>query len=135
MNINDLTEQLRGQGYFNIEDISYCYMETDGDISVLPKNKARPPTNEELGLKTEQEYPTVLVIIDGKINSGALNSLGYDTDILYQDMQKHGIYNPKEIFIAGYGNDRNFFFQMKEKVLYKKIKNTFKEMSQKKGRN
>ena len=36
-NINDLLEELRLKGYFNLSDIQYAILETSGELSILPK--------------------------------------------------------------------------------------------------
>ena len=114
MTINDLTEQLRGQGYFNIEEVDYCYMETDGNISVLLKSNKRPPTTEELHLKPPAESPTTLLILDGRITQCALQSIEKTELWLKQKLQQYNIENPKQVFLAGLGSDGQFFFQFKE---------------------
>ena len=39
LDINDMMGLCRTKGYFDLNDISYIYFETDGSISVLPKGK------------------------------------------------------------------------------------------------
>ena len=41
-NINDLLEELRLKGYFNLSDIQYAILETSGELSVLPKTGQSP---------------------------------------------------------------------------------------------
>ena len=38
LNINDLLEQLRICGYHNITDVEFAIFETNGDLSVIPKD-------------------------------------------------------------------------------------------------
>ena len=45
MNINDLLEQLRSGGYFDVSAIEYALMETNGKLSVLPKDQEPPRRN------------------------------------------------------------------------------------------
>ena len=37
IDVNDLLEQCRSNGYFNLEEIEYAIMEANGKISILPK--------------------------------------------------------------------------------------------------
>ena len=37
MQINDLLQSLRNSGYFSVEEIEYALMETNGQLSVIPK--------------------------------------------------------------------------------------------------
>lgn len=43
-NMDDLNEQLRIQGYTKISDINFAILETNGQLSIIPKTKKQPPT-------------------------------------------------------------------------------------------
>ena len=51
-NINDLLEELRLNGCHDISDVAVAVLETSGKLSVIPKDKARPVTVEDLQLVT-----------------------------------------------------------------------------------
>ena len=51
-NTNDLLEQLRISGYPNIADVEVAVLETNGQLSIIPKAYARTVTVEDLDLKT-----------------------------------------------------------------------------------
>ncbi|HHY05785.1 MAG TPA: DUF421 domain-containing protein, partial [Clostridia bacterium] len=42
INLNDLLEQLRVKNFTNIADIDYAILETNGQMSVIPKGTSRP---------------------------------------------------------------------------------------------
>lgn len=50
ISMEELKEQLRIQGYHHINDVDFAIIETNGDLSVIPKNKKRPLTSEDLHL-------------------------------------------------------------------------------------
>ena len=37
MQVNDLLQSIRNAGYFSVEEIEYALMETNGQLSVIPK--------------------------------------------------------------------------------------------------
>ena len=51
-NVDELTMQLREKGYFDLSQVEFAIMETNGALSVLPKSQYRPLTPRDLGLKT-----------------------------------------------------------------------------------
>ena len=46
--INDLLEEARNAGYFNLEEIEYAIMESNGRISFLPSDKDKPVTKKDM---------------------------------------------------------------------------------------
>lgn len=56
LNVNDILEMIRGQGYFSIEEVSYAVIETNGKLSVLENSEAQAP----------QTVPATL-IVEGKV--------------------------------------------------------------------
>lgn len=67
-NINDLMEELRLQGYYDLENIEYAILETSGQLSIIPKTEESPVTKKDLSLQFTQERLPVTLILDGKIN-------------------------------------------------------------------
>ena len=49
--IDDLMEELRSNNIFNLEDVQYAIVETNGKLSVMLKYKAQTVTPEILNLK------------------------------------------------------------------------------------
>ena len=47
-NMDDLNEQLRIQGYTGIKDINFAILETNGQLSIIPKPKNKQSTVEDL---------------------------------------------------------------------------------------
>ena len=63
--INDILSALRQKDIFDIRDVQYAVVETNGTLSVLPKENKRTLTPDSLNNKKEDTVPTP-VIIDGK---------------------------------------------------------------------
>lgn len=63
--VDDLTEALRLKDVFDIQNVDFAYVETNGSISVKLKKNCRPPTKNDD--KTEDGLLPCLVISDGKI--------------------------------------------------------------------
>lgn len=66
--INDMMEELRLQGYYDLQNVEYAILETSGQLSIIPKTEESPVTKKDLSLQTTQERLPVTLILDGKIN-------------------------------------------------------------------
>jgi len=44
--VNDLLEQLRIKNIYNIADVEFALLETNGQLSVIPKSQKRPVSPE-----------------------------------------------------------------------------------------
>ncbi len=56
LNVNDLLEMIREQGYFSIEEINYAIIETNGKLSVMEKENAPSPQSIPMTLICEGRY-------------------------------------------------------------------------------
>ena len=65
--INDLLEECRNNGVFDIEQINYALMEANGKLSILLKPEHTNITIKDMNLKKEPNGLVANVIIDKKI--------------------------------------------------------------------
>ncbi len=65
--VNDLLSQAREQGYFNLSDIDYAIMETDGKLSFLPKPLNRALNPKDFNFSPERTGMCINLVIDGQI--------------------------------------------------------------------
>ncbi len=114
LNINDITELCRNQGYFDITELDTIVMETDGQFSIFPKTAKRNAQVEELGLELMPEKPSEILIQDGRINNLTLQNCGYDINWLNMQINKCKVSDYRQVFIAGLDNKGQFFLQEKE---------------------
>ena len=75
--LDDLTEQLRQGGYFDIREVGFAIVETAGTLSVYPKFGARPVTAEQMQIPPDgtPDTPPMTIISDGDIDDNALTFL------------------------------------------------------------
>ena len=88
MSTEDLSEELRQQGVFNIEDVGFAIVETNGKLSVLKKPEKDIPTAEELGIKADDKGLEAVVISDGEISKCSLKICGLSRDWLFDTLKK-----------------------------------------------
>ncbi|MBQ9617751.1 MAG: DUF421 domain-containing protein, partial [Oscillibacter sp.] len=68
--LDELLEELRGQGFSSIEDVKYAILENSGHVSVLPWNSVQPPSAAQLGLHPDDDVTLPVILVnDGRILS------------------------------------------------------------------
>ncbi len=75
LDINELLEEARLSGFFDISEIEYAFMESNGKISFLPKSKYKSLTPNDVKMKVPFKGICTNVIIDGKIMNNNLKSI------------------------------------------------------------
>lgn len=113
--INDLMEQLRGKDVFDIGEVSYAIIETDGNLSVLLKGDKQPPTIADCKLPPHPDKPAQLVVLDGKIHERALSLYGHTVDWLTEQLKQMGFASPKQILFASLSPDGQLYAQSYQK--------------------
>ncbi|MBU3127007.1 DUF421 domain-containing protein [Clostridium tagluense] len=113
-NINDLLEELRLKGYFNLSDIEYAILETSGELSILPKTGNSNITKDDLNLSLTQESLPIPLIMDGNVNFKNLKILEKDETWLNSILKKNNIDGAKDVFIGIIDSKNKFYYQLKE---------------------
>lgn len=113
-NINDLLEQLRVKGYPDVNDVEFAILETEGQLSIIPKSMKRPVTPKDLSLTPGQEKLPITLIIDGKIIKENLPIAKLNEDSLVQMLSKSGNISCSQVLFAGLDSSGKFFYQKKQ---------------------
>ena len=100
LDINDLLEQCRGEGYFDISEISYAILEVNGKLSILPKSDYQVPNLKDLKIKKNKAYLSVNVIIDGVLMENNLKNTNKNLEWLNKELEKQGHTNYENILLA-----------------------------------
>ncbi len=88
LDISDILQEARINGYFDISQIEYALMEPNGKISFLMKSKYQQPTRKDLKLPTSYEGLCANVIMDGKILKENLSYINKDEKWLNTRLKK-----------------------------------------------
>ena len=84
--LDELLEELRGQGIAGIGEVRYAVLENSGRLSVLPQSP-------------EAEAPPVVLVNDGRLLRRNLEALGLDEAWLRKTLQKEGLASHREAFL------------------------------------
>ncbi len=113
-NLDDLLEELRLNGYFNLSDIHYAVLETNGNISIMPKEENTPITPKVLNLSVQEKPMPMIIINDGSINKQNLEKVGKNMKWVKKQLRKNNIESYEDVFIGIVYDDDKFFYQLKE---------------------
>lgn len=116
ININDLLEQLRVKNFTNIAEVDYAILETNGQMSVIPKGNSRPIITKDLGINAPNPGLPLTLVIDGTIIAHNLKYFNLTKKELLHKLQEQGVTNLKELFFASIDNTGTISWQRKEGV-------------------
>lgn len=77
LSTDDIFAALREQGYFNINQVQYAIMETNGKVSVMPKAEFSPTTNGDMNLDQEESFLPIILVSEGKMIKENLALAGF----------------------------------------------------------
>lgn len=103
--MNDLLEECRVNGYFDLNEIEYAVMECNGELSIMPKIGYKPVTMKDLNLKEKQQGLCANVIIDGKIMKNNLKNMNKTENWLNKQLKIKGYKELKNILLATLDSD------------------------------
>ncbi len=115
LNIPELMLLLRKKNIFNIADVEFALLETDGSLSVLPKSQKQPVTPSDLNISSTYKGLTKDIIIDREVMHENLADAHLDESWLGEQLRQRGINSPKEVFYAGLDTQGYLFVSMKRK--------------------
>ncbi len=88
--INDVLEQCRIKGYYDVSNIEYAIVEANGELSILPKDEASPVTKKDMKLKINKSGLCANVIIDGKIMYKNLEEINKTEEWINNELKVKG---------------------------------------------
>lgn len=116
-NIDDLLEELRLNNCYDISDVYVAVLETNGQLSLIPRDNARGVTVEDLNLKKVRHSGLPCnVISDGHLNKTELKRSGKTLNQLNDEIKKRGAKDIKDVFIASIDAEGEMFMQLKNSL-------------------
>ncbi|TWI57925.1 uncharacterized membrane protein YcaP (DUF421 family) [Halalkalibacter nanhaiisediminis] len=111
MNLNELQSLLRQSETFSVREVAYCYLESNGSISILKKPQYQKTTLEDFNLPGKPAYVPVTLIRDGEVLWDELKDLGHDESWLKWQLLAHNVSDYKDVFLAEWLENDGIFVQ------------------------
>ncbi len=109
LDVSDVMEALRVQGYFSLTDVSYAVLEANGNFSFLP---AKQPTS-----LPEQGEPalSLLLVSGGKLDHNNLKLLGYNEKFVQKLLRSQKVRSLKNVLCLTIDPNGNCYLQEKNR--------------------
>ncbi len=112
--VRDLLDSLRSKDIFDVGEVAYAILETNGTVSVLEKAAFQQPNKRELGLEPGSAALSHLLILEGKIQKSGLETLHLTKKDVETMLKKNGL-ALKNIFFAQMNGDGELHVQLDRK--------------------
>lgn len=115
LTLDELLEELRGQGISDLNDVKYAILETSGQLSVLLRSDRQPVTARQLNREVEDDVflPTV-IINDGRLLRSNLKEIGLDEAWLQQQLCEQHLASTHDVFLLSVDSSGNVVCLPKE---------------------
>lgn len=118
-NLSDLLEQLRIKNTPNIADVEFAILETNGELSVIPKSQKRPMIPEDMQIATKYEGLPLTLVMDGRVVEENLTKAKVDRQWLDQELRRYNIQNVHDVLLASLDSTGSLYVQDKAaKILH-----------------
>ena len=111
--IDDLMESLRSQGIFDLSQIQYAIVETNGTVSILPYEKDSPATPTPLKLTLAPPEVPVVVISDGMVLEDGIGGAYMSRKQLNRILEKEQV-SVRDVFLFSADKSHRYTLIQKE---------------------
>lgn len=105
IDLNDLMQDAREDGIFDLSKVEYAIMEVSGKVTFLLKSEYEPITCMDMKIKKDINNLSAVLIMDGNIMEKNLINLGKDKKWLLKEINDNN-YNVSDIFLLLYNNGK-----------------------------
>ena len=97
--VNDLLEECRINGYFDVAEIDYALMEANGEISFKLKPEYEAPQNKDLNVNKTKNGLCANIVIDGRVIDNTLKQMNKNEEWLNHELKVRGV-KKEDILLA-----------------------------------
>ena len=112
MNLDDLIEALRCSEIYNIDDVAYAIIETNGKLCVIKKANQENVTREDIKIKPEPASLPVSIIMDKKLMTENISLTGITESQIAECIKKAGGKTHKDILLMTLDANGEIFIQV-----------------------
>ena len=91
LSIEELMSEIRQQGFGSFDCVWYAILEKDGKLTILPRARYSPPTQEALNITSPEESLMHVVYNGNTYNKKGLALIGKDCAWLDKQMERRGV--------------------------------------------
>ena len=103
LSVDDLLEEIRNNGIIDLADVAFAFLESNGKVSVIEKEKNCKPTDMDIPL---------ILMLNGKANKKTLDRIHKDETWLFNEINNKG-YPIENVFLAMLDSSGKLYIQDK----------------------
>ena len=126
MTLDDLFELMRGCDTFNISEIEYAILETNGKLCIMKKAESEPVTREDMKVKVSQNSLPINIIMDGKIMDNNLKISGIESNFIDKYMEQANIKKVSDVLLMTVDKNGEIYIQAKYAKEYYTFESDYK---------
>lgn len=126
MTLDDLFELMRGCDTFDVSEIEYAILETNGKLCILKKAEFEPVTREDLKVKVSQNSLPMNLIMDGKLMDENLKITGISDAFLTNYLTKASINKISDVLLMTINKSGDIYIQSKYAKEYYTFKSDYR---------
>lgn len=130
MTIDDLMELVRGCQYFDVDQIAYAIIETNGNVCIIPKSNTQNVIRDDLKIDAEPAAMPISLIMDGRVIKKNVELANLSEEFLNKYYKKVNVASHKQIVLFTIDNNGKIFIQPRNRGKYY----TFQETNFKGGK-
>lgn len=111
--LSDLMEGVRASGVIGLHEVGCAILETNGSLSVFPRESASPPSRQEMGVDAKYNGIPLLLILDGKLQTRSMRIANLDAGWLRRLLQGQGIERDAQVLVAALDTQGQLLVQEK----------------------
>ena len=107
--ISDILQLLRNKEIFDLNQVKFAILESNGQISILKKAEYQPLTPKDMNISVSPVDMGTEIIYDGIIVDQNLKQFNKNRKWLMKELKKQGIKDASEVFLATLDSSGNFY--------------------------
>ncbi|WP_195430046.1 DUF421 domain-containing protein [Clostridium sp. D46t1_190503_E9] len=112
INLDELMEEIRLAGYFDLSEIEFGILENNGQMSFLTSNKSSDGISSSQNTSSSEPRLPIIYVLDGRINRNALTSGNKTDEWIQNELKKHKVNSIKDVLIAMTDTKGKFIYQL-----------------------
>jgi uncharacterized membrane protein YcaP (DUF421 family) len=114
--IIDLMDQLRAKDVFDIGNVAYAILETNGSMSVLQRGECQTPTLKDLDLPPEDAHLSHMLVLDGRLCVETVRACGLSEAWVQAKLSGMGAGPVRNVFYLSLSPDGTLRAQTRERA-------------------
>ena len=114
MNFNDLLEGIHTAGYFNLEELLYVILQTNGQMTIINRAVYAPLTANDMKIEKDNATLPMLIITKGKVMTENMEIAKINESFLKKHINKVGIKSIKDVLLLTMDNSGKIYVQPRQ---------------------